>query len=439
MRFWTATNGGYLLKMVRVPPGGAPEVVLEVQKLSFDPPDASAFEIPARCGGTASAAAPAAAVSGNQDGLLPSGVNFPAGYTADPKSSHHFDFFHVQVAYPKGGTTVRLDPEGESWVLLLKLATPNRTSDATDAAVRASLTHDGWELLTTSGVLVAHRTVEGKELWFSGTASSGDYRATIVRVGPAPHALVLAPPAATVEAVDDGADFPWLKSFPGAKLLRTAEEATRTFNAAAPGQPEQLVGQPLVRKFYQLPPSVSTYEFVSVYRDALTKAGWTILRTAAASDAQVIAHYARNGRDIFVYLAGDAFAVADVGAQNEAKKLAADLARDGHVAIYGIYFDSDQAVIKPESETALNHMLELLRSDAALKLEVQGHTDNTGAAAHNQVLSDQRAAAVKDWLVAHGVTAARLTTKGYGDTQPVASNGTPEGRAKNRRVELRKI
>ena len=82
-------------------------------------------------------------------------------------------------------------------------------------------------------------------------------------------------------------------------------------------------------------------------------------------------------------------------------------------------------------------MGELLKSEAGLKLEIQGHTDNVGAPATNLKLSQDRAAAVKAYLVqTFGIAADRLTTSGFGDTKPVGSNTTDDGRAKNRRVEL---
>jgi OOP family OmpA-OmpF porin len=448
---WLTVKGDYLVKSALVPKSGPMQVMLEVTELSFEKPLASWFALPPICTKTAAPAAPPAVqsqptasnasavqVSDAEANALPPGLMPPAGFSIDAKNSKHFDFFHVQIGYLKGGAMTHIDPEGRTWMPFLKLANPNKTGVETDAQMRASLASQGWEMLSQSGLLIAHKTEKGKEMWFSGAAFSADYRAVIVEVGPAPHSLTLAAPAPAPETIADGADFPYLQSFPGSSLIRTVQEPGRTFNAAMPGHPEELVGQPLVRKMYQLPASVSTYEFVAVYRDALAKAGWQIIRTAAATDAQVIAHYSRNGRDIFAYLAGDAYAVADVGAQNEARKLAADLARDGHVAIYGIYFDVDQATLKPESEIALQHVLELLKTDASLKLEVQGHTDNTGSSPHNQTLSEQRAASVNAWLVGHGVTAGRLTAKGYGDTQPAADNKTPEGRAKNRRVELKK-
>ena len=81
----------------------------------------------------------------------------------------------------------------------------------------------------------------------------------------------------------------------------------------------------------------------------------------------------------------------------------------------------------------------VMTGDASLRLEVQGHTDDSGSPEHNARLSGDRAASVKDWLIAHGIAASRLTSKGYGATKPVADNHTPGGRAKNRRVDLARI
>jgi OOP family OmpA-OmpF porin len=117
--------------------------------------------------------------------------------------------------------------------------------------------------------------------------------------------------------------------------------------------------------------------------------------------------------------------------------LAEQLAATGSVALEGITFDTAKAIITAESKTVLDQVGALLKNDTALSLEIQGHTDNVGAPTANLALSQQRADAVKKYLVdTHGIGAARLTTAGFGDTKPVADNGTAEGRAKNRRVEL---
>ena len=120
----------------------------------------------------------------------------------------------------------------------------------------------------------------------------------------------------------------------------------------------------------------------------------------------------------------------------DASSLADEIKKSGHVAIYGIHFDTGKADILPDSERVLNEIAKLLQQDPTLKLRVEGHTDNQGAAPANQTLSERRAQAVVAWLVAHGVGAPRLTSAGLGQTKPIADNQTPDGRAKNRRVEL---
>ncbi len=121
----------------------------------------------------------------------------------------------------------------------------------------------------------------------------------------------------------------------------------------------------------------------------------------------------------------------------DAEALRAGIDRTGHVAVYGIYFDTDKAVIKPQSQAALKEIAKLLQGNPGLNVHVVGHTDMVGALAHNMQLSQARAAAVVEALVAdHGIARDRLAPGGVGPLAPVAPNDTDAGRALNRRVEL---
>ena len=120
--------------------------------------------------------------------------------------------------------------------------------------------------------------------------------------------------------------------------------------------------------------------------------------------------------------------------------MASALKAKGLVDLYGIYFDTDQTFVKPVSATTLAEVASLLKADPALRLEIAGHTDNSGSKDHNLTLSQARAEAVVSALAGqYGIDAARLTAKGYGDSKPVAGNDTAANMAKNRRVELRKM
>lgn len=121
----------------------------------------------------------------------------------------------------------------------------------------------------------------------------------------------------------------------------------------------------------------------------------------------------------------------------KADEMQRGLDQNGKVALYGIQFDFNKAEIKPESGTTLGEIAKLLKANPGLKLYVVGHTDGVGTVAYNKDLSEKRAAAVVQHLVRqHGIAADRLTPAGVGPLAPVATNGTEEGRAKNRRVEL---
>lgn len=111
--------------------------------------------------------------------------------------------------------------------------------------------------------------------------------------------------------------------------------------------------------------------------------------------------------------------------------------KDKKIVLENIFFDVDKFDLKPESDDELATVVELLQNNPAMKVEISGHTDNTGSEEHNVELSKNRATSVQLYLISKGIAANRLLVKGYGASQPMADNSTETGRAKNRRIEMK--
>src|SRR5690606_19373598 len=101
-----------------------------------------------------------------------------------------------------------------------------------------------------------------------------------------------------------------------------------------------------------------------------------------------------------------------------------------------ILFDLNKATIRPESNETLQAIADIMKEYSGTVFHIEGHTDSTGSEAYNEKLSRERAASVKDFLTGAGIPANRLTSEGYGETQPISSNNTAKGRQENRRVEI---
>lgn len=109
------------------------------------------------------------------------------------------------------------------------------------------------------------------------------------------------------------------------------------------------------------------------------------------------------------------------------------------IVLKNIFFDFNQATLRPESINELQRVIKLMKDMPSLKIEISGHTDNIGSAQYNKTLSERRAKAVVDYLIENGISANRLTYKGYGFDMPIAPNDTEEGRQQNRRTEFKII
>ncbi|MEO8878277.1 MAG: OmpA family protein [Polyangiaceae bacterium] len=127
----------------------------------------------------------------------------------------------------------------------------------------------------------------------------------------------------------------------------------------------------------------------------------------------------------------------DLMVHKRPKKSLVDVGKDEIKIKQQIQFATDSATILPESLGLMSEIADAFVRNAWIKrVEVQGHTDNTGTADHNKILSEQRADAVREWLISHGVTADRLVSRGYGQTKPLVPNVTTANKARNRRVQF---
>jgi outer membrane protein OmpA-like peptidoglycan-associated protein len=299
--------------------------------------------------------------------------------------------------------------------------------------------------------------------------------------------LGLAAPVAAAQDQDaEGSkDHPLITRYPGSYIAKYLTKQFDEFSLPlGPVEEENTITKnqhlegKITRIVYVAPAGRTVLEVFRNYQSALKKAGFETLFTCGpqgcgSSVANAYAnsgdsadywgpehgiHYisaklARPEGDVYVSLlvddqGGDSRANAELYVIEvkpmesdlitvNAASLAKDINRTGHASVYGIYFDTGKADVKPESDATLKEIAKLLQGDPSLKLYVVGHTDNQGGLDMNMDLSRRRAEAVLSALTTkYAVPAVRLKAYGSGPYAPVASNDSEAGRAKNRRVEL---
>lgn len=157
--------------------------------------------------------------------------------------------------------------------------------------------------------------------------------------------------------------------------------------------------------------------------------------------------FSKDGKEIYVY---EQFGDDDAGYNIvivERQEMKQDISANemfeqlnsGQSLTLYINFETGKSTIKSESQPIVDEIYKMMKDNPSLKILIEGHTDNVGNKASNQTLSEQRAASVKTALVNKGIAADRINTVGYGQDKPIADNSTDEGRAKNRRVEIKKM
>ncbi len=243
-------------------------------------------------------------------------------------------------------------------------------------------------------------------------------------------------------------DHPLFNRMPGYEIHRYEEKTFDSLPFHVVGGKEVQVEGRTFEIHYSLKSGAkepSRVEILRNYENAVTRIGGSVLWRDDDGNAYLKA--GKDGKEIWAHVNAyitDEYTVWIVEKQAmtqnivaDAKALAGGLATDGHAAVYGIYFDTAKAVVKPESEAALGEIAKLLQAEPGLKVLIVGHTDNVGGFDGNLKLAQARADAVVQALTGRfAVAAARLRACAAGAMAPVASNDAEAGRAKNRRVEL---
>ncbi|MCX6585735.1 MAG: OmpA family protein [Acidobacteria bacterium] len=268
--------------------------------------------------------------------------------------------------------------------------------------------------------------------------------------------LLMASPAFGQADVPGSKDYPGISRMPNYYVANYEESSFDSFKFRVTErgqQKEQAVEGRRVSIRYNLTenaPMPSQLQVLRNYQSAARAAGGQVVFDDGENTTL---HLSKGGSETWIYVqTGNRpsglpifFDIIEKKAMQQdvtidAKAMATGLAETGRVALYGIFFDTGKAELKPESAPALAEIAKLLKDDAALKVYVVGHTDMVADLAGNVKLSQARAQAVVSALEKqNGIAGARLIAFGAGPYAPVATNKTEEGRAKNRRVELVEI
>jgi outer membrane protein OmpA-like peptidoglycan-associated protein len=243
-------------------------------------------------------------------------------------------------------------------------------------------------------------------------------------------------------------DHPFFTRMPGSYIYNCDHKQFdgRDFNMGK-GQIIHVEGQLWWMTYYpqsDLKSKPSELQIHRNFENAILKQGGTLVGTA--TNKKQIYKMNKDGKEIWVEVwaeftgkYGFTIIQKEAMAQDivaDAKVFSNDIRTTGHATVYGIYFDTGKANIKPESAKAIAEIVKLLKSDPGLKIHVVGHTDNIGSVESNLKLSQSRADSVVQELRNNGICPSRLKAFGCGQFAPVMSNDNEEGRSKNRRVEL---
>jgi outer membrane protein OmpA-like peptidoglycan-associated protein len=264
--------------------------------------------------------------------------------------------------------------------------------------------------------------------------------------------VVFMPCSFAEQDVPEGKDHPLLSRMPGYFIRGYSQSDFDSFEfTGKDGKPMVMEGRKTVIE-YKISEGAKQASPIQIFRNcqnALAKNGGKVIYEVIeqAAFGKTTLTLAKGGQEAWINVdvgnRGEIYNVTIIEKQGMKQDVVSaatwrdEIRSTGHTAVYGIYFDTDKAELKPESDAALQEIAKLLGQDASLRLMVVGHTDLAGDITHNMQLSERRAKAVLTALTTRfKIAPPRLTAYGVGPLCPVAPNDTEEGRARNRRVEL---
>lgn len=251
-------------------------------------------------------------------------------------------------------------------------------------------------------------------------------------------------------------DHPFFNRMPGFYLSKCEESYNEVEIVTGPEKTETVEGTVSIYEYYiaenaKVP---SIFQILKNYDNAiLAKGGEKVyFKAKSAGDGPVGATYKMKNDNnqywvTFTYFNGsdsqcDGYYMNVIKIEGMKQEIEASAMFDkinaGEALALYINFETGKSAIRSDSQSIIDELYKMLNGNPGLKITVEGHTDNVGNAASNKTLSEKRAESVKAALVGKGVSADRIKTAGYGQERPVADNGTDDGKAKNRRVEIKK-
>jgi OmpA-OmpF porin, OOP family len=270
-------------------------------------------------------------------------------------------------------------------------------------------------------------------------------------------ALILVSPSALVRVQAQESEYkdtPWFSGMPNFTIYDSEDKEFDSYNFFNGKNCTTVEGKKF-KRIYSLKEDAQKSSVIQImrnYSNAIKSMGGTVIYEGAPQNAEcaennginmVTGKAVKDGNEMWVEVAslgGDDYYMTiiikelmkqDVTASDMFKAIS----RDGHISLY-INFDTGKSIIRDESKPIVEQIVQMMKSNPDLKIGVEGHTDNVGTPASNKTLSEARAKSVVSAIVSQGIAADRLSPAGFGQDKPIADNGTEEGRAKNRRVEL---